>query len=113
MNRPPKIKNVRIIENPFDDIVPRITAAERKAQQQARLEAKQEADKREKKSRAKKYPAGYQCPPVSTLTIGRNTALLSFGEAEEGSEEPQAEKTKSKRKGLTRQDCEWVRSGPG
>lgn len=51
---PPKIKTIRIVENPFDDIVPRITAAEKKAQFQAKLEAKQEADKREKKSRAKK-----------------------------------------------------------
>ncbi|GMK56903.1 hypothetical protein CspeluHIS016_0307430 [Cutaneotrichosporon spelunceum] len=63
---PPKIKGIRIIENPFDDIVPRITAAEKRAQQQARLEAKVEMEKREKRARAKK-----------------NTGLLSFGEAEE------------------------------
>ncbi|BEI82528.1 hypothetical protein CcaverHIS002_0303960 [Cutaneotrichosporon cavernicola] len=63
---PPKIKGIRIIENPFDDIVPRITAADKRAQQQARIEAKVEMEKREKRARAKK-----------------NTGLLSFGEAEE------------------------------
>jgi len=40
---------------------------------------------------------------VGTTTDFRNTGLLSFGEAEEGSEE--AEKAaKEKRKGLTRMD---------
>jgi peptidyl-prolyl cis-trans isomerase SDCCAG10 len=52
--RPPRIRSVRIIENPFDDIVPRITAAERRAQQQARIEAKKDADKRDKRAKAKK-----------------------------------------------------------
>lgn len=66
---PPKIKGIRIIENPFDDIVPRITAAERREQMQARLEAKKEAERREKRAKAKK-----------------NTKLLSFGEAEEEDE---------------------------
>jgi peptidyl-prolyl cis-trans isomerase SDCCAG10 len=51
---PPKIKGIRIIENPFDDIVPRITAAEKRAQHQARLEAKAEIEKKEKRARAKK-----------------------------------------------------------
>ena len=41
---------------------------------------------------------------MGTTTDFRNTGLLSFGEAEEGSEE--AEKAaKEKRKGLTRMDC--------
>lgn len=53
-NSPPRIKNVRIVENPFDDIVPRITATERRAQQQARIEAKQESDKRDRRAKAKK-----------------------------------------------------------
>ncbi|OCF44803.1 peptidyl-prolyl isomerase CWC27 [Kwoniella heveanensis CBS 569] len=80
---PPKIKGIRIIENPFDDIVPRITAAERKAQQKARLEAKKELEFREKRAKAKK-----------------NTGLLSFGDSEEI---PAAEITVKKR-GMTRQD---------
>ncbi|WVF69542.1 hypothetical protein IAT40_004320 [Kwoniella sp. CBS 6097] len=80
---PPKIKGIRIIENPFDDIVPRITAAERKAQQKARLEAKKEMEFREKRARAKK-----------------NTGLLSFGD----SEEIPATEIKVKKKGMTRQD---------
>jgi peptidyl-prolyl cis-trans isomerase SDCCAG10 len=53
-SRPPKIRGIRIIENPFDDIVPRITVSEKKAQIQARIEAKKDAEQREKRSRAKK-----------------------------------------------------------
>lgn len=52
--RPPRIRAVRIIENPFDDIVPRITAGERRAQQQAKIEAKKDAEKRDKRAKAKK-----------------------------------------------------------
>lgn len=51
---PPKIKGIRILENPFPDIVPRITAAEKRAQVQARLEAQRETAKREKRAKAKK-----------------------------------------------------------
>ena len=51
---PPKIKTIRIVENPFDDIVPRITAAEKKEQAKARAEAKVEMDKRDKRAKAKK-----------------------------------------------------------
>jgi peptidyl-prolyl cis-trans isomerase SDCCAG10 len=43
------------VENPFEDIVPRITAAEKREQQKAKLEAKQEADKRDKRAKAKKW----------------------------------------------------------
>lgn len=52
---PPKIKTIRIVENPFDDIVPRITAAEKREQQKARLEAKKESEKRDKRAKAKKW----------------------------------------------------------
>lgn len=51
---PPKIRGIRIIENPFPDIVPRITAAEKKAQIEARREAQAEIAKREKRAKAKK-----------------------------------------------------------
>ncbi|WVN91022.1 uncharacterized protein L203_106269 [Cryptococcus depauperatus CBS 7841] len=78
---PPKIRDIRIIENPFDDIVPRITASERRAQQAAKLEAKKEIEKKEKRAKAKK-----------------NTGLLSFGEAEEVQEEAVSKKS------MTRQD---------
>ena len=61
---PPKIRTIRIVENPFDDIVPRITAAERRAQQQARLDAKRQADARERKSKAKKY-----VPPTVEIVV--------------------------------------------
>ncbi|GFZ51612.1 peptidylprolyl isomerase [Saitozyma sp. JCM 24511] len=81
--RPPKIRGIRIVENPFDDIVPRITAAERRAQAQARIEAKKEMEIRERRARAKK-----------------NTGLLSFGDEEEIPEAAMA----VKKKGISRQD---------
>lgn len=51
---PPKIKSIRIVENPFDDIVPRITAAEKRAQQRARDEAQREREEMERRKGAKK-----------------------------------------------------------
>lgn len=51
---PPKIKTIRIVENPFDDIIPRITAAEKREQTRAKMEAKVEMDKRDKRAKAKK-----------------------------------------------------------
>jgi peptidyl-prolyl cis-trans isomerase SDCCAG10 len=54
MNSPPKIKGIRIIESPFDDIVPRITAQQRREQALARADAKKEAEQREKRAKAKK-----------------------------------------------------------
>lgn len=72
--------------------MPRITAQEKQEQLKARLEAKQEAEKREKRARAKK-----------------NTGLLSFGEAEELPEE----EVKIKKKDLGRQDREFASIGWG
>ncbi|KAJ6621530.1 cyclophilin-like domain-containing protein [Mycena sp. CBHHK59/15] len=63
---PPKIKSIRIVDNPFDDIVPRITAAEKRAQQRAREEAQREREEAERRKGAKK-----------------NVQLLSFGEDED------------------------------
>ncbi|KAJ7065459.1 cyclophilin-like domain-containing protein [Mycena amicta] len=68
---PPKIKSIRIVDNPFDDIVPRITAAEKRAQQRAREEAQREREEAERRKGAKK-----------------NVALLSFGEDESLDAEP-------------------------
>jgi hypothetical protein len=51
---PPKIKTIRIVENPFDDIVPRITAEEKRAQQRAREEAQKEREEAERRKGAKK-----------------------------------------------------------
>ncbi|KAJ7902468.1 cyclophilin-like protein [Mycena leptocephala] len=63
---PPKIKSIRIVDNPFDDIIPRITAAEKRAQQRAREEAQREREEAERRKGAKK-----------------NVGLLSFGEDED------------------------------
>ncbi|KAG5650987.1 hypothetical protein H0H81_010312 [Sphagnurus paluster] len=71
-SHPPKIKSIRIVDNPFDDIVPRITAAEKRAQQRAREDAQREREERERLKGAKK-----------------NVKLLSFGADEDGvNEEP-------------------------
>jgi peptidyl-prolyl cis-trans isomerase SDCCAG10 len=51
---PPKIKTIRIIENPFDDIVPRITAAEKRAQQLAKEASQRQREENIRKKGAKK-----------------------------------------------------------
>ncbi|KDR70982.1 hypothetical protein GALMADRAFT_75764 [Galerina marginata CBS 339.88] len=51
---PPKIKSIRIVDNPFDDIVPRITAEEKRAQQRAREQAQREREDEQRKKGAKK-----------------------------------------------------------
>ncbi|KAF8883330.1 cyclophilin-like domain-containing protein [Gymnopilus junonius] len=66
---PPKIKSIRIIDNPFPDIVPRITAAEKRAQQKAREQAQREREEEQRRKGAKK-----------------NVKLLSFGGDEEAAE---------------------------
>jgi hypothetical protein len=133
---PPKIKTIRIVENPFDDIVPRITAAEKREQMKAKLEAKVEMEKRDKRSKAKKWVflfISVLLPYLLSLVTAyleprslremkekrgawrqgrvqensadnRNTGLLSFGEAEEGSEAGPSKEQERKRKGLTRMD---------
>ncbi|KZV74512.1 cyclophilin-like protein [Peniophora sp. CONT] len=68
---PPKIRTVRIIENPFEDIVPRITAEEKRAQLKAREASAREREERERRKGAKK-----------------DAKLLSFGADEEEVEAP-------------------------
>ena len=51
---PTKIKTVRIVDNPFPDIVPRITAAEKRAQQRAREQAQREREEEIRRRGAKK-----------------------------------------------------------
>ncbi|KAF9026334.1 cyclophilin-like protein [Hymenopellis radicata] len=65
---PPKIRGIRILENPFDDIVPRITAEEKRAQQRAKEQSQREREEMERRKGAKK-----------------NVQLLSFDD-EEGQE---------------------------
>ncbi|KAG6902490.1 hypothetical protein C0995_016067 [Termitomyces sp. Mi166 len=85
---PPKIKTIRIPDNPFDDIVPRITAAEKRAQQRAREEAQREREEQQRRKGAKK-----------------NVKLLSFG-ADEGGEE--GEPITFQKKAIYRPDLEDV-----
>ncbi|KAG9085987.1 Peptidyl-prolyl isomerase cwc27, partial [Ceratobasidium sp. 392] len=68
---PPKIKTIRIVEDPFGDIVPRITAAEKRAQQLAKEASQRQREEAIRKKGAKK-----------------NIALLSFGDNAEAQDEP-------------------------
>jgi peptidyl-prolyl cis-trans isomerase SDCCAG10 len=51
---PPKIKSVRIIDNPYDDIMPRITAEEKRVQARAKEDAQRERDETARRKGAKK-----------------------------------------------------------
>ncbi|KAF8527320.1 cyclophilin-like domain-containing protein [Gautieria morchelliformis] len=81
---PPKIRTVKILDNPFDDIVPRITAAEKRAQQLAREQGIRE---REEAARRK--------------SVKKNTKLLSFGQDADHEVEQEA---LFKKKSITRPD---------
>lgn len=52
---PPKIKTIRIVDNPFDDIVPRITAEEKRAQALAKQQVQKEREEAARRKGAKKY----------------------------------------------------------
>ncbi|KAJ3528369.1 hypothetical protein NM688_g8009 [Phlebia brevispora] len=81
---PPKIKSVRIVDNPFPDIIPRITAEEKRAQQKAREQAQREREEEQRRRGAKK-----------------DVKLLSFG-GDEGAEEE--EEIAFKKKPIVRPD---------
>ena len=51
---PPKIKQIRILDDPFGDIIPRITAAEKRAQQLAKEQAQKERLEAGKRKQGKK-----------------------------------------------------------
>ncbi|KAI0063990.1 cyclophilin-like protein [Artomyces pyxidatus] len=75
---PPKIRGIRILENPFDDIVPRITAEEKRAQQRAREQGIREREEAARRKGAKK-----------------DTKLLSFGADEDGEGDARSFKKKN------------------
>ncbi|KAK0497468.1 cyclophilin-like protein [Armillaria luteobubalina] len=79
---PPKIKGIRIVDNPFEDIVPRITAEERRAQARAREQAQREREEMERRKGAKK-----------------NVKLLSFDD-----DNVEEEVVSFKKKGIARPD---------
>ncbi|KAG0141275.1 hypothetical protein CROQUDRAFT_98947 [Cronartium quercuum f. sp. fusiforme G11] len=66
---PPVIKSVEVIDNPFPDIVPRITTEQRKEQAKAKKEAKREKAKEKMKSKHK--------------ALAKNKGLLSFADEEQ------------------------------
>ncbi|PVG00743.1 cyclophilin-like protein [Serendipita vermifera] len=67
---PPKIRQIKILDDPFGDLMPRITAAEKRAQQQAREQAIREREEAARRKQAKK-----------------DSKLLSFGDEEDGNED--------------------------
>ncbi|PWN30310.1 cyclophilin-like protein [Jaminaea rosea] len=69
---PPKLHTIRVLDNPFPDIVPRITREEKKEQEAAKRRARAEAAAGAKRREEK---------------VKKNTGLLSFGLAEEGAGE--------------------------
>ncbi|EFP85741.2 uncharacterized protein PGTG_11070 [Puccinia graminis f. sp. tritici CRL 75-36-700-3] len=78
---PPIIKSVEVIDNPFPDIVPRITSAQRKEQAKARKEAKKE--KQKEKMLAKHKALGQVESNFGWLLVYvENKGLLSFAEEE-------------------------------
>jgi peptidyl-prolyl cis-trans isomerase SDCCAG10 len=66
---PPKIISVRIVDNPFDDIVPRITAAEKRAQQLAKEAAQREREEAARKKGAKKYVILVMLHPIGLTRL--------------------------------------------
>jgi len=52
---PPKIRQIKILEDPFGDIMPRITAAEKRAQQLAKEQAAKERLEAGKRKQGKKW----------------------------------------------------------
>lgn len=85
---PPKIRTIKILDNPFDDIVPRITAAEKRAQQLAREQSNREREEAARKKNFKKFVCIHSMLCVSSLTRDiRNTKLLSFGQDADVEEE--------------------------
>lgn len=81
---PPIIKSVEVLDNPFPDIIPRITSAQRKEQARAKKEAKKEQQKEKMIAKHK--------------ALAKNKGLLSFADEEkltETSEASQNRKLKS------------------
>lgn len=76
---PPKLLQAEVVHNPFRDLVPRITPAERAAQNSARSLAAERLTSMERQRKKQK----------------KNTTLLSFGEEEDVPPEPEAKKPMS------------------
>lgn len=67
---PPKLLEVKVVENPFDDLKPRMTKDERR-----QMEKKEREERRRRKEEEEKRKKGKG---------KKNTKLLSFGDKEEG-----------------------------
>ena len=104
----PKIKSIRIVDNPFDDIVPRITAAEKCIQQRAEEQAQREREEEQQRKGAKKWGLQSTSSSISTITtihFFRNVKLLDFVRDEDEAEE--GETTDFEKKPIYRPECTW------
>jgi peptidyl-prolyl cis-trans isomerase SDCCAG10 len=82
MHSPPKIKQIRILEDPFGDIIPRITAAEKRAQQLAKEQIQRERAEQGKRRQGRKLVSTIPmyCRRTEANQPFRDTKLLSFGD---------------------------------
>lgn len=71
---PPKIVSAEVLENPFEDIVPRITAAERKEQARAKREMKRERAQEKLQGKRK----GTKCVACSRLAHRAFSPYFAF-----------------------------------
>jgi peptidyl-prolyl cis-trans isomerase SDCCAG10 len=101
---PPKLKTIRILDNPFDDIVPRITAEEKRAQQRARENAQRERELEAKRS--KKRWNHNLISDAGLSDFSSNPKLLSFGMDEEDTGDAIST---VKKKDIARPDCKFRR----
>jgi peptidyl-prolyl cis-trans isomerase SDCCAG10 len=103
---PPKIKTVRIVDNPFPDIIPRITAEEKRVQQRAREAAQREREQEMRLRGAKKWVLPLFAGSTTHAAGPRDVKLLSFGDDEE-----EAEPVVTKKKTMVRPDRAWFMLG--
>ncbi|KAI5980504.1 cyclophilin-like domain-containing protein [Pisolithus albus] len=87
---PPKIQSITVVDNPFPDIIPRITAAEKRAQQRAREAAQKKREEAERRR---------ELCRLTCFGVRRNVKLLSFADEEEG--EQNTEPTGTKKEGYS------------
>ena len=73
---PPKLNRVDVLENPFDDIVPRITRQEKRQQAKAKRDAAQRRAKNQQQAKGKKYVPTHSPPKPAT----RMTLFLTYVE---------------------------------
>lgn len=94
-DKAPRINRVEVVDNPFDDLVPRVSQASRRAEQeQARARAKAQRKVQRKAEEKAQLKAQTK----------KRKVLLSFGDEEEDQDVPSAAKGKKAKSQATRQE---------